>query len=67
MSCFLTISHESNPDPWEPVVPELHEGLNAQVREKKISSETFGQIRRITLNRAKLDWNICLVYAAKYT
>ena len=39
--------------PGEPVVPELHEGLNAQSegKKKKISSETFGQIRRITLNR----------------
>ena len=41
--------------PGEPVVPELHEGLNAQregkKKKKKFSSETFGQIRRITLNR----------------
>lgn len=36
--------------PGEPVVHRLHEGLNAQ-SEEKISSETFGQIRRITLNR----------------
>ena len=35
------------------VVPELHRGLNAQseCKKKKISSETFGQIRRIALSR----------------
>ena len=36
MSCFLTIKVMSQTQiPGEPVVPELHEGLNAQSEGKK--------------------------------